>query len=289
MEGRRYWRIRFESRRPDDDSAILISEGAEGACITGTHGFECFLSATEAEQREFLAFATSLGASLLSCEPVEEKNWTASCDDVWEHVRAGLFKVVPVQGKALVPELDKSPEYPIFIIPGMGFGTGQHSTTRLVLQMLQGEEIKAKNIRRILDVGTGSGILAIAASRYFAADVAAFDIDPHAIRNAVENSRLNGAAIDLFTGDLCCVRGEFDLITANIYAEVLLEMEPLLRERLATDGILILSGIREEKEDLLRYSYAEKGWQLLRRECDEGWIGLTWRQISQPAGAATFR
>ena len=145
--------------------------------------------------------------------------------------------------------------------PGMAFGTGTHGTTRLCLEALAGLFEGAAPPRRVLDVGTGSGILAIAAAALGAEEVLACDIDAEACRTARENVAANGVAdrVEVTDRPLEELTGGFDVVLANILAEENIRLAELLVSRLAPGGTLILSGIREEKEALVSAAFGRFG------------------------------
>lgn len=163
--------------------------------------------------------------------------------------------------------------------PGMAFGTGTHGTTRLCLEVLV-QAMDAVPAPRVLDVGTGSGILAIAAAALGASRVLACDIDPEACRVAEENALANGVAarIEVTDQPLEALGGPFDIVLANILAEENVRLAAALTSRLAPGGFLILSGILREKEALVREGFA--GFALGGPEVrgQDEWICLTYRR-----------
>ena len=173
------------------------------------------------------------------------------------------FPVPPKVGSRLVT---------IVIQPSMGFGTGHHATTRLCLAALQQLELKGT---RVLDVGTGSGVLAIAASLLGAADVAAIDDDPDAIQAATENVALNPGAhvklqtVDLRTADL----GRFDAVIANLTGGLLVQTSARLTDLCAPAAHLVLSGfmLSEEADVLAAYS----ALSVRSRTQEDEWLCVT--------------
>lgn len=158
----------------------------------------------------------------------------------------------------------------LVIEPGMAFGTGQHATTRLCLELL--EEISGRGT--VLDVGTGTGILAIAAKKLGYGACFGTDIEDDAIIAAVENARMNGVDVSFWKGSLPKERVTHDLVFANILAVVLIRLMDDLAAVTKVGGKLILSGIlvEEEQEVVLR---AEKaGLELVRAARQDGWSGL---------------
>ncbi|MBC7187285.1 MAG: 50S ribosomal protein L11 methyltransferase [Calditrichaeota bacterium] len=162
----------------------------------------------------------------------------------------------------------------LLLDPGMAFGSGHHATTRGVLLLL--EEFVAQR-RRVLDVGTGSGILAIAAAKFGAPRVWACDIDPQAVFVARDNLRTNKVAgvVQLWAGSIDACRGmDFDLVTANITAQALTPLLPALRRLLAPDGVLLLSGIIDREESSFVQALQQRGLHVIRRLQIEEWISF---------------
>ncbi len=144
--------------------------------------------------------------------------------------------------------------------PGMAFGTGTHDTTRLCLEALA-QTFEVRPPVSVLDVGTGSGILAIAAAALGAEKVTACDIEPQSCRIAAENARLNRVAdrVHVTGTKLEDLEGSFEMVLANILAEENIRLAPQLLSRLACGGSLILSGILREKESLVTAAFATYG------------------------------
>ncbi len=179
------------------------------------------------------------------------------------------WEELPVAADDVVVSLD----------PGMAFGTGSHETTRLCLQALA-ELYDAAPRARLLDVGTGSGILAIAAVRLGATTVVANDIDPEACVVARENAGLNGVAdqIDITDAPLEALTGTYDVVIANILAEENVRLAPHLLAHLAPGGSLLLSGILREKEGLVRDGFAPLALTGPEVHYDAEWCCLHYRR-----------
>lgn len=166
----------------------------------------------------------------------------------------------------------------IIIDPGMAFGTGQHATTRGCLEFLESAACR-RPITRALDVGTGSGVLAIALARLGVPEVWAVDTDPHACAIAQENAACNGVAD--------CIRirtsvdelsGTFDLVVANLFTDALEQLAPRFTHLLRSDGILICSGLLSDDEHRLHMTYASLGFALEQRTAEAAWVTLSWRR-----------
>jgi ribosomal protein L11 methyltransferase len=180
----------------------------------------------------------------------------------WETVEAGEGEVV------------------LTIDPGQAFGTGTHETTRMCLRMIEDVFDLDPPPRDVLDVGTGTGILGIAAARLGAKRVLAIDTDPVAVDIASKNAWENGVA-DLFraeTTPLSAVSCAFDLVLGNLIAEILIDMAPELLRRTAPGGHLILSGILAEKSGWVVDEFVKNGASLLAESVDGQWTTLRFRR-----------
>jgi ribosomal protein L11 methyltransferase len=146
----------------------------------------------------------------------------------------------------------------IVLDPGMAFGTGTHPTTSLCLAGLS-DLLAARPGASVLDVGTGSGLLAIAARKLGAGRVAGNDNDPIAVRVACENAALNGVALELDERPVQLQPGPFDVVLANILANTLVELAPAIAAQLAPGGVVLLSGILTPQEEEVRAAYLAAG------------------------------
>jgi ribosomal protein L11 methyltransferase len=151
----------------------------------------------------------------------------------------------------------------VVLDPGMAFGTGSHPTTSLCLAALS-SLLAQRPGASVLDVGTGSGILAIAAHKLGARAVAANDDDPQAVEVARENARRNGARVELAAVPLDRIPGTYDVVVANILANTLVELAPGIAAKLAPGGVVLLSGILGPQEAEVRSAYRAEGLQDLR-------------------------
>lgn len=210
-------------------------------------------------------------------EAIDQKDWVAASLEGLKPVRAGRFLVHGSHDRAAVQPND----VPIEIEAALAFGTGHHGTTRGCLLALV-DELKRRRPARVLDVGTGTGILAFAAAKAVKRRVVAGDIDPVAIAVARENARLNGVApwLDLYVGP--GVRAPqadrartFDLVFANILAKPLRRLAPSLARVVAPGGTLVLSGLLAQDVPGVLSAYRCQGFALAKRRDLEGWAALT--------------
>ncbi len=208
---------------------------------------------------------------------LEHKNW----NELWEKSR----DVIHVSKKIIIKPsfkdyIAKEGEIVITIDPKMSFGTGEHQTTKLVLQML---EKHVKPGIKILDVGSGTGILSIAAIKLGAASAVAIDTDEVCYENCRENCELNGVTdyIKILTSDIKDVReNDFDLILANIQNNVLLEISNEIKKRLIKNKTVILSGLLGQNFDEIAISYSQIGFNLIDKTEMNEWIALAFQLSS---------
>ena len=160
--------------------------------------------------------------------------------------------------------------------PGMAFGTGTHETTRLVIKLL---EKYIKHGMRVADVGCGSGILAICASKLGAGECKAYDIDPVAVKVANENIKDSG-----LTNVTCDVSdllkqvdksgGTYDVICANIVADIIIRMMPDVGALMDENSVILASGIIVERSEDVINGFAEHGFKIVERIDENGWCAL---------------
>ena len=222
------------------------------------------------------SFISSLKA-LFPAAGIGEIETRETDEDDWQEWKR-FFKPVLVSRRVVVkPSWEeyrpKENEFVVEIDPGMAFGTGTHETTRLCIQLL---DDSIRGGETVFDVGTGSGILAIAAAKLGAERVLGIDNDERSVLVAAENVELNSVneKVGLSGLPLSDIEGLFDIVVANILAEDLIEMRKELLERVAEKGRLILSGILKSKAGMVVSAYREEGVNL-EQQIDEGeWSAL---------------
>ncbi len=227
-------------------------------------------AATEAVLRAALA-------DLVEPEPeialrrMPERDWRAAWHDHFDLVRIPGARPIVVRPPHIAHDA-KPGEVVVDLVPGLAFGTGQHQSTRLCLRLL-GQQIAGGE--RVLDVGTGSGILAVAAARLGAATVVATDIDPLAVDAARQTARQNQAADRIEVREASIPGAEaFDLITANLTADILQYLAADLATALQPRGRLIVSGLIETRLDEVGETLAGVGLELLAVEREDEWRAM---------------
>ena len=204
---------------------------------------------------------------------VPDRDWLAEWKQNWQPVSIGRFIVAPPWIESFPTSSDRETEARIIlkIEPGMAFGTGTHETTRLCLQAIE-RQFRGGSF---LDVGTGTGILAIAAAKMFPnAHVEACDTDAEAVEIAKENARLNGVdgQIQFRAGTVDERTASADLVCANLTAPVIVDLLPQLLG--ATCGRLILSGILDSQIEVVQARLFELGTTILESDQQGEWVSL---------------
>jgi len=208
----------------------------------------------------------------LVTEGLNEDDWAESWKQYYKPVPLGRVTIVPAWEDYKASE----GEVVVSIDPGMAFGTGTHETTRLVMKIMQDVIVGGE---KVLDVGCGSGILSICASKLGAASCNAYDIDPVAVKVTKENALSSGCAnITAGTSDLLKgvekKEGGYDVCVANIVAEIILRMLPDIKEYLTPGAPIILSGIVKEREDDIKNAATALGFSIERTERENDWVAI---------------
>lgn len=234
------------------------------------------------ELKIFLNELTERHPGDMFCAPttsdVNSEDWSSSWKVHFKPLRVGKrLLIVPTWEDVI-----KLPDDLVMRIdPGMAFGTGGHETTRLCLELLESVMDDGALLAQpsLLDLGTGSGILAMAASLLGCGRILALDIDPEAVAVARENIALNNLSdcIESGTTPLESLLEKYDIILANILAEELVRLSPYLASRLKLGGALILSGILAEKEQLVREGFAPLPIKFCQTNTDGEWVAMLYR------------
>jgi len=198
----------------------------------------------------------------------------------WSEAWKNLLSVRTVGDLWIAPPwlaTDLDPSRTIVVDPGMAFGTGDHSTTRSVVRLMQRLTIRDA---RVADLGAGSAVLAIAAAKLGARTVTAVELDPDAIANANENVERNGveSIVHVIEGDallLLPLVAPVDVILANIVSSVHLELLPALADALSADGRAVLSGILSEERGMMHDRLSATGWTIVDEDVEDIWWSAT--------------
>jgi ribosomal protein L11 methyltransferase len=206
---------------------------------------------------------------------LSETDWAEAWKSNYDVLRVGRRLVIKPTWRDYAPQPG---DLIIALDPGMAFGSGLHPTTRLCLEAMEDYICPGATV---LDVGTGSGILAVAAARLGASHVLALDIDPLAARVAGENIALNQveSIVHVVVGtlemaDLRSHQPAADLVLANILAETIIELVPALADSLSQQGMLVASGIIADRAEAVVTSLRQNGLSLAERRSQEDWVAL---------------
>jgi ribosomal protein L11 methyltransferase len=260
-----------------DDAICAAFEGEDGCWQVAIHFGQ---PPEEAALRALVRDAAGeKAAGALTIEPLKDTDWIAESLAGLKPVRAGRFLVHGAHDRARVP----ANAVGIEIEAALAFGTGHHGTTRGCLMALD-ELLKRRRSRRVLDLGTGSGVLAIAAARTLHTKIVASDIDRVAVASARGNARLNrGGAITFLRADDTRTRtiaasAPYDLIFANILLGPLIRLAVPVRKLTAPRARVVLSGLLPAHANAVLSIYRAQGLMLERRLVIQGWVTLVLRR-----------
>ena len=221
------------------------------------------------------------GRLLLTMENMEDADWENNWKQFYKPMEIGdRLIVIPEWESAGVPE----GRVALRLNPGLTFGTGSHATTRLCLTAL---EEAVHSGETVLDLGCGSGILSIAALRLGAASAKAVDIDDKCLTVAYENAALNGIGKDRYAvlvGDVLsngalreALGGGYDVVVANIVADVIIGLAPMVRQFLKPGGLFLCSGIIDTRAEEVADALRQNGWEIETTRSGEGWYSYACR------------
>jgi ribosomal protein L11 methyltransferase len=258
----------------DDEAAVAAYERPDGRWDISMHFAE---APDQAAIRELVSLAAGDEvAQHITFDTVEAKDWVAASLEDLVPVPAGRFIVHGRHDRARIA----ANKLGIEIEAALAFGTGHHGTTRGCLLLL-GEVLRSYQPRRVLDLGTGTGVLAIAAAKALRRRILASDIDSVSVHVARDNARLNGVGNLVeaicatgFSAPQFAIRAPFDLVLANILANPLKQMATPMAAHLAPSALVILSGLLPHQARSVIASYRARGLILRRHLKIDGWSSL---------------
>jgi ribosomal protein L11 methyltransferase len=229
---------------------------------------------SDEEAGALVALLTKHAGLQIASQPLADADWLALALSGLPPVRAGRFFVFGAHDRGRIP----ANAVGLRIEAGAAFGTGHHGTTAGCLVALD-TLLKRRRFGRALDIGTGTGVLAIAAARTGSAVAVGTDIDPVSARIAGENAALNRAGARFVRANglahrLVAASAPYDLVFANILARPLVRLAPDIRRALRPGAVAILSGLLRNQERLVRAAYLARGFRLVRRYHRDAWATL---------------
>jgi ribosomal protein L11 methyltransferase len=279
----------LDVRHPDYDVGLLlaaIDQFSPSAVEERESGPRVFFASFDARDGAARALAPRFAVAAVD---VSDENWAERSQEGLRAVTVGAVTIAPPRdvptSQGSPPSDSCIPPATVVVLPSMGFGTGHHATTRLCLAALQAKSLRGFTV---LDVGTGSGVLAIAARRLGAREVLGIDIDADAIESAVSNLALNSdvdhvrfAVADINSAEPPLV----DLVLANLTAAQLVRAAPRLLGRVRPGGVIIVSGIEGHERAALdaAFSAARRIWDAE----EEGWVAMAY-SVRDPSGGGRW-
>lgn len=273
---------------PEDDGVAYLSffveEDENGSLlVNGTASTREEILAMVKEELEGLKGFREIGEGSIEVAETEDIDWINNWKQYFHQFCIDDLLVIPSWEE--VREEDKGKKI-LHIDPGTAFGTGMHETTQLCIRQLK-KHITPET--ELLDVGTGSGILAIIALMYGIRHAVGTDLDPCALEAVRENREANGIAskdFDMMIGNLITEQevrdragyNRYDIVVANILADVLVPLTPIVREHLKEGGIYITSGIIDDKEQTVAEAVKEAGMEILEITHQGEWVSVTARK-----------
>jgi ribosomal protein L11 methyltransferase len=274
---RTYPALRVRPAVPDLEFGDLVAAALDGFGVTALQESEedgavvAFFGDGGVRGEATAALKAALSGVEIEPLDVPDENWAERSQASLRAIRAGALTVAPPW------DVPRDRGRTIVIVPSTGFGTGHHATTRLCLEALQ---TLALDGTTVMDVGTGSGVLAIAASKLGASRVVAIDNDQDAVDNAADNAARNGVALDLRCVSIDDARvdaeGPFDIVTANLTGAALVKYAARLEALTRPGGAIVLSGLRDDEEAEVRGAFGRL--ETLDTRTEDGWACLVVRR-----------
>ena len=244
-----------------DDELLLAGSEVKVSAVTSEDDAE-FLPALERRLAEMAEMGVTYGEISSSC--IDEADWANEWKKYYKPIVTKAVTVVPTWIKYSPREGEKV----MRLDPGMAFGTGEHATTRMCLEMADAAG------KSVIDVGCGSGILGIAAALTGARSVYMCDIDAQAVEAAKANAALNGVDCVIEQADLAYGAEMADLVFANLTADILKRLAPTVGAHINAGGELIVSGIIAERADEVRAAFAAQGFEVREARAEGDWCAF---------------
>ena len=249
--------LNFESFTEDESASELI------AYIPASQFYLAEVKAVCSTFQEELSFSIEVNS-------IEKENWNKKWEDNFEPIHVNKFCLI----RAPFHASDSTIKYELIIEPKMSFGTGHHQTTQMMIELM---ETSSFNNKLVLDMGSGTGILAILAKKMGAKHVDAIDVEAWAHENMQENTRRNAVEVDCFLGDASLLKTkeqEYDVVFANINKNILLHDMTYFDQVIKSGGELFLSGFFKTDEDELLTSTFLKNYSIIEKREKEEWSAL---------------
>lgn len=249
----------------------ILEHGGKAAVVKGYFSVEDdmeeILEYIKVKLIEIKDMGVDIGEGTVEYIKVNEEDWANNWKKYYKPTKIGKNIIV----KPIWEEYEANGEMIIELDPGMAFGTGTHETTRMCVEALE-ENVKGDTT--VFDIGTGSGILAIAAAKLDAKKVIGVDLDPVAVDSAKENVSFNDLNnIEILYGNLMdVVTGKADLVVANIIAEIIVVLAEDVKNFLVPGGLFITSGIIRERRELVETKLKEKGFKIKEVKEQGEWL-----------------
>lgn len=225
------------------------------------------------------SYGIDKGKGIITAVKVNEEDWENNWKKYYKPAKVGEKIVVKPVWEEYSPKND---DIVVILDPGMAFGTGTHETTRMCIKAL---EKYVKNDSIVFDIGTGSGILAIAAAKLGAENVTGVDFDPVAVDSAIKNVGYNELKnVEILQGNLIdVVHGKADIVVANIIADVILTLADDVKKCLNKGGYFISSGILKDRKDEVAEKISESGFEIVEINEDGEWAAVIARYNGESA------
>ena len=270
---------------PEDDGIAYLSffvEETEDGTLTvnGEEKTEEEILSQVKEELESLRMFCQIGEGSITVDETEDIDWINNWKKYFKQFYVDDILIIPSWEEVKEEDKDKMI---IHIDPGTAFGTGMHETTQLCIRQLK-KYVTSET--ELLDVGTGSGILSIIALKMGAKHAVGTDLDPCAVPAVEENKEVNGIipeSFDMMIGNIIDDKevqdkvgyGCYDIVVANILADVIIPMAPVIPARLKKDGIFITSGIIDFKEQEVKEALEKAGFEILETNYQGEWVNIT--------------